>query len=171
MEGLLKHGVSVEAKDAKGYTPIMIACYNNQIEAVRFLLDNGADINGADFGGNTALMGVCFKGYADIAQLLIYSGANLNQMHGNGGTALMFAAMFGRNDMLKQLLDAGADKPLPMRAERRFTISPLSKATKVRCQRKYHAALYARQVLWNLIVTCKVLGYRLVFWYSLVSVI
>jgi ankyrin repeat protein len=112
MEELLQRGVDLNCKDAKGYTPLIIACYNNQPEAVSFLLDKGADINGADFGGNTALMGVCFKGYPDIAQILIDRGVNIDQMHGNGGTALMFAAMFGRNGMVRQLLDAGADKAL-----------------------------------------------------------
>lgn len=98
---------NINDRDEKGYTPLIIACYNHQPDAAAWLLQNGADVNAADFGGNTALMGACFKVYADIAQLLIIIGARLDLQHGNGGTALMFAAMFGRNELVKLLLDNG----------------------------------------------------------------
>jgi len=99
----------VNVTDDKGYTPLIIAAYNNQPEAVTALLSAGAFIDATDGSGNTALMGACFKGYAEVAQLLLDSGANVNAVHGNGGTALMFAVMFGRNDMIDLLLDNGAD--------------------------------------------------------------
>jgi len=44
MQELLEKNVDLNCKDEKGYTPLIIACYNNQAEAVKFLLDNGADI-------------------------------------------------------------------------------------------------------------------------------
>ena len=99
----------VNVTDERGYTPLIIAAYNNQPEAVQALLDAGAAIDAKDHSGNTALMGACFKGYTDVATLLIDKGANLNAQHGNGGTALMFAAMFGRNEIVKLLLQKGAD--------------------------------------------------------------
>lgn len=100
----------LNVRDSRGYTPLIIATYNGQLEAAEILLEAGADVNASDYGGNTSLMGVCFKGYPEIATLLIRYGADLNLQHGNGGTALMFAAMFGRNNLLKLLLDHGADK-------------------------------------------------------------
>jgi len=54
-------------QDEKAYTPLIIACYNNQYEAAKLLLNAGANINAADYGGNTALMGASFKGYVKIA--------------------------------------------------------------------------------------------------------
>ena len=60
-------GADVNVVDEKGYTPLIIACYNNQLAAAEVLLNAKADINKSDAGGNTALMGVCFKGYAAIA--------------------------------------------------------------------------------------------------------
>lgn len=107
--GLINH---LDVKDDRGYTPLIIAAYNSQYEAVKALLYAGADSNAADNSGNTALMGACFKGYADIAQLLITNGADVNAVHSNGGTALMFAVMFGRNDIIKTLIDNGADVTL-----------------------------------------------------------
>jgi ankyrin repeat protein len=103
---------NLDVYDEKGFTPLIIAAYNNQAEAVKALLDAGVDSNKADHSGNTALMGVCFKGYADIARLLIERGANINAQHGNGGTALMFAAMFGRNGIVDLLIERGADSTL-----------------------------------------------------------
>ena len=107
---LIARNTEVNCQDEKGYTPLIIACYNNQYDAAKLLLEAGANVNAQDFGGNTALMGVAFKGYPEIAELLITHGADLNLQHGNGGTALMFAAMFGRNNMVKLLLNSGADK-------------------------------------------------------------
>jgi len=100
---------NVDVIDERGFTPLIIAAYNNQPGAVQALLDAGAAIDATDASGNTALMGACFKGYAEIAQLLISNGANVNAVHGNGGTALMFTVMFGRNDMIPLLVDNGAD--------------------------------------------------------------
>ncbi|WP_031526508.1 ankyrin repeat domain-containing protein [Dyadobacter crusticola] len=108
LQELVDLKTDVNCRDEKGYTPLIVACYNNQLEAARFLIESGADVNGADYGGNTALMGAAFKGYVDIANLLIDKGAHLDQQHGNGGTALMFATMFGRNDLVKLLISRGA---------------------------------------------------------------
>ena len=86
LQELIDKHANVNATDEKGYTPLIIACYNNQYEAAKFLLQSGAYVNAQDHGGNTALMGGSFKGYPDIAELLIKNGADLNMQHGNGGT-------------------------------------------------------------------------------------
>ncbi|MGB4398466.1 MAG: ankyrin repeat domain-containing protein, partial [Daejeonella sp.] len=65
LEEIIKTGASLDVRDDKGYTPLIIACYNNQYNAAKFLLDHGAEINDYDHGGNTALMGAAFKGYMD----------------------------------------------------------------------------------------------------------
>ncbi len=93
---LIRQNADLNVREEKGYTPLIIACYNNHYATAELLLQNGADVNAQDTGGNTALMGIAFKGYADIAKLLIENKADLNIQHGNGGSALMFAAMFGQ---------------------------------------------------------------------------
>ncbi|WP_199119772.1 ankyrin repeat domain-containing protein [Pedobacter sp. ASV28] len=112
LEELIKGDADLNQPDPKGYTPLIIACYNHQFEAAKLLIAHGADPNASDQGGNTALMGAAFKGYADIAELLLANGAALDLQHGNGGTALMFAAMFGRNELVKLLLLHGADSEI-----------------------------------------------------------
>lgn len=95
--------------DAKSFTPLIIAVYNNQPAVVQLLLQKGARVNDADISGNTALMGVCFKGYKDIAEMLIKAGAEINQQNNTGSSALIFAATFGQLDIAQLLLDNGAD--------------------------------------------------------------
>lgn len=95
--------------DLKGFTPLILAVYNNAADVVDYLLQKGAKTEGHDAAGNTALMGVCFKGYKDLAQKLIDAGANVNERNTNGATALTFAATFGHLEIAEMLLKKGAD--------------------------------------------------------------
>jgi ankyrin repeat protein len=104
---------SINSVDMKGFTPLILAVYNEQPAIVDFLLEKGAQIDVADTAGNTALMGVCFKGYKEIATKLINAGADVNQRNVNGATALTFAATFGHLDIAKMLLEKGADIYVP----------------------------------------------------------
>jgi hypothetical protein len=49
------------------------------LEAVRMLLDLGLDPNGANQDGRTPLMGAALKGRSDVIQLLVDRGAKLDQ--------------------------------------------------------------------------------------------
>jgi len=102
----------VHAVDAKGFTPLILAAYNEQPAIVQFLLASGADINVQDAAGNTALMGVCFKGYKDIAKMLMDAGADVNVRNSNGAPAITFAATFGHLQIAEWLLQHGADLSL-----------------------------------------------------------
>ncbi|WP_223796393.1 ankyrin repeat domain-containing protein [Sphingomonas nostoxanthinifaciens] len=110
---LLRAGVDIEACDARGYTPLVIASYNGQESTTELLLQEGASPDGAvDAQGNSALMGVAFKGHVAIARRLIAAGAQVDRRNGVGQTALMTAALFGRTDIVELLLAAGADASL-----------------------------------------------------------
>ncbi len=98
----------INSEDEKGFTPLIIAVYNNHPAVVNFLLDNGANTAMPDLSGNSALMGVCFKGYTHIAAQLIKAGVDVNQRNGNGATALTFAATFGHLEIAEMLLQQGA---------------------------------------------------------------
>lgn len=103
----------INARDLKGFTPIILASYNNQPEVVDFLLEKGVEINSPDGSDNSALMGVAFKGYTEIAKKLIGAGANVHQRNANGATALTFAATFGHLKIAEMLLERGADIHVP----------------------------------------------------------
>jgi len=95
--------------DMRGFTPLILAVYNEAPDVVDFLIYKGADVHAQDASGNTALMGVCFKGYKNIAQKLLNAGVDVNQRNANGATALTFAATFGQLQIAEWLLQKGAD--------------------------------------------------------------
>ncbi|GEO11278.1 hypothetical protein SAE01_37740 [Segetibacter aerophilus] len=103
---------AIHAVDTKGFTPLILAVYNNSLDVVDFLLKKGAKTSGQDAAGNTALMGVCFKGYTELAQKLVDAGADVNERNSNGATALTFAATFGHLQIAEILLKKGADLTL-----------------------------------------------------------
>jgi uncharacterized protein len=100
---------SLNARDDRGSTPLIIAAYYNHSEAVSCLLKAGAEMELTDKLGHTALMGACFKGHADIVKLLVKNGASIGTETANGATALTYAATFGHNDIVNLLLDSGAN--------------------------------------------------------------
>jgi ankyrin repeat protein len=103
-------GVELDCRDAKGYTPLILASYNGRQGTTKLLLSEGADPDAADSDrGNSALMGVAFKGYVPIAKMLIEAGANVNLRNAAGQTALMMASLFGQSTIVDMLLAAGAD--------------------------------------------------------------
>ena len=104
---------AINASDEKGFTPLIIAAYNNQPQIVAILLQNGANPELGDAAGNTALMGASFKGYEEIADLLLSKGADPNARNGQGATALTFAATFGQIKIASSLLKAGASTDFP----------------------------------------------------------
>ncbi len=97
---------TLDTRDERGSTPLVLAGYLNHPEAVRVLIEAGADVNTIS-GTGTALMGVCFKGYADIARYLIESGADVNIAIENMGTALTFAKMGKHTEVVEVLVAAG----------------------------------------------------------------
>jgi len=56
-------------------TPLMSAASNNQVEAVRILLDHGADVNAETWFGSTALKIAQKTGHKELAALLKARGA------------------------------------------------------------------------------------------------
>jgi uncharacterized protein len=103
-----EHPDIIHVKDFKGFTPLIIAVYNNQPAVVDYLLQKGAKVEMQDQSGNTALMGVCFRGYTSIVKQLINAGVDVNQRNFQGATALTFAATFGHLEIARLLLDNGA---------------------------------------------------------------
>lgn len=98
----------LNAKDQRGSTPLVLACYYNNIEVVSYLIQKVDDINGSTKDGSP-LMAAAVKGYNSIAQLLLDAGADPMIEDMNNTTALHYAAMFKNHELAQLLLDAGAD--------------------------------------------------------------
>jgi ankyrin repeat protein len=91
MKLLLKYGADPKIPTAQGDTALTAAAgigwvdgvtyersAQENLEAVRMLLDLGLDPNGANNEGRTPLMGAALKGRTDVIQLLVDRGAKLD---------------------------------------------------------------------------------------------
>lgn len=97
------------APDERGFPPLVLATYLNNLAFTNLLLDHGADPEAKDAKGNTALMGVCFKGYPKMAKLLLKRGADPNTQNPDGSTALHFTVLFDQPGCAEVLVAHGAD--------------------------------------------------------------
>jgi len=109
LESMVRAGLPVNLADPSGNTLLMLACYHDQIDTARMLLEHGADVDRRNSRNQTPLGGVAFKGYPAIAGLLLRHGADVDADNGNGMTPLMFAEMFGRTDVADVLRAGGAE--------------------------------------------------------------
>ena len=104
---LLKGGLAVDARDAKGNTLLMLASDHGRAEVVKLLLKSGATVDLRNDKGQTPLGGVAFKGYVEIATLLLDAGADPLADQG-GSTPADFATLAGKSEILA-LLQARRD--------------------------------------------------------------
>lgn len=73
----------INTSDSHGWTPLMVAVYNNRADITEYLLTHGADINAVNNNGTTALMYAkdAYKRNGDITvfSMLLKFGANSKQ--------------------------------------------------------------------------------------------
>jgi ankyrin repeat protein len=108
LAALIKGGLAVDARDAKGNTLLMLASYHGRAEVVKLLLKSGATVDLRNDKGQTPLGGVAFKGYVEIATLLLDASADPVADQG-GSTPADFATLAGKTEILA-LLQARRDK-------------------------------------------------------------
>lgn len=121
----VEHGLDVNAKDvALGFTPLMNAAGNGDLESVKILLAHGADVNAVsakdpitvlngpvDLGYYTPLMLASFYGPPEIVDALLQAGAKVDPKDIRGRTALHYAVSTEAQNprIVSLLLKAGAD--------------------------------------------------------------
>lgn len=91
-----------------GYTPLILACYRNNIDIAKYIIDNGGDINKNSAMG-TPLMAAVVKGNLDIVKLLLDKHADVNSTDANKMTALLYASMFKNYEISRLLVKSNAD--------------------------------------------------------------
>jgi excisionase family DNA binding protein len=109
VRALLAAGADANAKDAEGWTALMLVTVKGHLDVARELLKAGADLNARNQKGWTALRFAVSMDDAEALRLLLEAGADLNGQDAEGDTALMQAAREKSMESLKLLLAHGAD--------------------------------------------------------------
>ncbi len=104
---LLLQNFDVDIHLEYGWTPLHVACYNNQPEMIEFLLRSGANTEATDESLETPLHQVSKQGNA--AEILLARGANKEARNKDLATPLICAAQFGKINVIRALLAQGAD--------------------------------------------------------------
>ncbi|KAJ5062213.1 ankyrin repeat domain-containing protein [Bipolaris maydis] len=102
---------AVNAKDSRGWTPLISAAQYGQPEMVQLLLRKGAEISaqGGGFKYGNALQAASKEGHERIVRMLLDAGAEVNAQGGKYGNALQAASYMGQEKIVKTLLDVGAE--------------------------------------------------------------
>jgi ankyrin repeat protein len=105
---LLDDGADVNARDAEGDTPLILASFYATPACVELLIEKGADVNAANKAGVTALIRAATD--YEKTRLLVAAGANVRVRTSLGNTPLILAARRAGNARTVQLLlERGAD--------------------------------------------------------------
>ena len=112
--------------NTEGNTLLHLACYENNVEIVRFLLKNGADINKEDKNGFTPLYLACYENNVEIVRLLLEKDADINKEDKDGNTPLHVACYENNVEIVRLLLEKDAD----INKEDKDGITPLHVAIK-----------------------------------------
>ena len=106
----LDQGVSAQAADAHGVTPLFLAAKYGRREMVALLLERGAT-NSARQDGVTPLFIAVQEGQRDVVALLLEKGADVNSQARIGGVTLLHVGAYqGDEKIVALLLQHGADK-------------------------------------------------------------
>jgi peptidoglycan/LPS O-acetylase OafA/YrhL len=109
VKALIKAGVSVNDKDARGSTPLIEASWAGRKDVVEFLLEEKADVNVFTSASITGLQAAVFQKHEAIALMLLERGANPNAVDAKGNSPLMEAAWQGNINLLSALITMGAN--------------------------------------------------------------
>jgi len=91
-------------------TPLMIACQQGKLEAIRFLLDHGADANAVSNQSSkeNSLIYASINGHVDVINLLLDRGADINKVDSQEATPLFFSLAYNKHDATQLLISRGA---------------------------------------------------------------
>lgn len=98
----------IMSKNDGGFTPLTLACYNGNLEVVKFLVSKLDDINVVSKFG-TPLMAATYKGHTNIVQILLEHKANTDLQDDKGETVAHYAVFFKKYDIIKLLVRAKAN--------------------------------------------------------------
>ena len=109
LKSLMASGADLEARDARGRTPLHAATHARQREAVKLLAKAGAKLDALEDDRYDAVTIASVADDVPTLALLLSLGASAKQVTSRyDGTALIAAAHLGHDEVVRQLIAAGA---------------------------------------------------------------
>ncbi len=104
-------GASTDERDNRGYTALMLACENGDLDITTALLDAGASPNRRTTEREETVLHQLARRPAsgDLIQVVLKHRCRLDRVDRFGWTPLMVAAQSGSADVATALVAAGAD--------------------------------------------------------------
>ena len=102
--------LQIDSQNEWGWTKLMGAAIEGDIEKVSELLNKGANPNIAGEDGRSPLMAASWNKHYEVVEALIIAGADVNLINRDGWTALSFAAWNGDEVIVNSLLRVAANK-------------------------------------------------------------
>eukprot|EP00899_Mesostigma_viride_P026871 jgi/Mesvir1/7369/Mv19171-RA.1 len=113
----------LETRDGEGNTALHLACGNNRLDIVKWLVAAGADLDAQNKDALTPLHHGSMGGHLAVVQHLVGKGANkdaqgkvsgrlMTKKGTTGNTALHLAARKGHTEIVKHLIASGANKEI-----------------------------------------------------------
>jgi ankyrin repeat protein len=106
----LKEGATIDVRDNRGRTALLIATQDNNAELARVLIAAGANVNIKDNIEDSPFLYAGAEGRDEILRMTLEAGADLNSVNRYGGTALIPAAHHGYPKTVAILLGTKIDK-------------------------------------------------------------
>lgn len=106
---LIKRGIDINNSDGKnGFPFMMLACYNNRLDIIDYLIKKGANIDVVDSDGYTPLMYACKEGNLQLVKFLVENGANIDGENEHKDRPVTVAAYYENPEIVKYLVEKGA---------------------------------------------------------------
>ncbi|MFP5395122.1 MAG: ankyrin repeat domain-containing protein [Alphaproteobacteria bacterium] len=107
MQFMIGKGANVNARDARGVTPLVLACNLNFTEGVEVLVGNGARVDESNNSGETPLITAVHNRNIPLMRILLKAGANPDRADNSGRTARDYARLTG-NPALLNVIESDA---------------------------------------------------------------
>ena len=109
----IAEGEDINVANEKGWTPLVMAAFNQHMETVMVLVDAGADVNHQSVNGTTVFMYAKTKvmetGEYSLLDYLLQKGAEINTRDfKKEWTVLQYVQDAGHAEMERYLIDKGA---------------------------------------------------------------
>lgn len=97
----------LEARDARGRTPLLVSTWLDDQDSAQVLLQAGADVNAKDNQQDSPYLVAGAEGRTQLLRWYLEHNAKLEDTNRYGGTAIIPAAEKGHLDNVRVLIDAG----------------------------------------------------------------